>query len=81
MGRRSASWATRSPILDAGRWSQSDNNVGRLLRPFIESGELTIICECTPEGLAAARRMEPSFIDAFQRIDVDEPRRELAPRS
>jgi ATP-dependent Clp protease ATP-binding subunit ClpC len=60
-------------ILDAGRWSQSDNNLSRLLRPHMERGALTLICECTAEALAAARLQEPSFIDAFHRVDVSEP--------
>ena len=30
-------------IVDAGRWSRSDNNVSRYLRPYVESGEITIV--------------------------------------
>ena len=60
-------------IVDAGRWAKSDNNVARFLRPYVESGELSLICECTPEVLAAAHRSEPSFVDAFHRVDVPEP--------
>ena len=67
-------------IIDAGRWSKSDNNMARLLRPFLESGEISIVCECTPEGLARAQRDEPGFTDAFQRIDVPEADAELAAR-
>jgi hypothetical protein len=63
-------------IIDAGRWSKSDNNVSRYLRPYVESGEVTIVCEATPEQLAAALRLEPSFINAFHRVDVAEPTRE-----
>jgi ATP-dependent Clp protease ATP-binding subunit ClpA len=63
-------------IVDAGRWSKSDNNVSRYLRPFMESGELTVICECTTEQLAAVQRKEPSFVGAFHRIDIPEPSRE-----
>ena len=65
------------PILDAGRWSQSDNNVSRFLRPYMESGDISIICETTAEGLAAVRLKEPSFVEAFHRIDVPEPSLEL----
>ena len=54
-------------IVDAGRWSKSDNNVSRYLRPFMESGELTVMCECTTEQLAAVQRKEPSFVDTSQR--------------
>jgi ATP-dependent Clp protease ATP-binding subunit ClpA len=60
-------------ILDAGRWSESDNNLGRLLRPYVDAGELTLICECTSEEFGAARDREPSFVNAFQRVDFPEP--------
>jgi ATP-dependent Clp protease ATP-binding subunit ClpA len=61
------------PIIDAGRWSQSENNVSRFLRPYMESGDITILCESEPEQVAAAYKKEPSFIDAFHRIDIAEP--------
>ena len=60
-------------IVDAGRWSESENNVSRFLRPYLESGDITIICESDPDQLAAVHRKEPSFIDAFQRVDITEP--------
>jgi ATP-dependent Clp protease ATP-binding subunit ClpC len=65
-------------IIDAGRWSKSDNNVSRYLRPYVESGEVSLICECTPEVFAAAHKSEPSFMDAFHRVDVPEPNVEAA---
>jgi ATP-dependent Clp protease ATP-binding subunit ClpA len=63
-----------SAILDAGRWSESSNNLGRFLRTYVESGEISIICEATEEIVAAAHRQEPSFVDVFQRVDVPEPK-------
>ena len=60
-------------IVDAGRWSQSDNNLSRVLRTYVEQGELRLICEATSESLAAARKLEPSFVEAFHRVDVPEP--------
>jgi len=65
-------------IVDAGRWSGGDNNLGRFLRTYVESGELSLICECTPEVFAAAHKKEASFLDAFHRIDVPEPDVEAA---
>jgi ATP-dependent Clp protease ATP-binding subunit ClpA len=62
-----------SGIVDAGRWSESDNNLGRVLRPYMERGELRLICEATEEGVAAARKWESSFIEVFYRVDVPEP--------
>jgi ATP-dependent Clp protease ATP-binding subunit ClpA len=82
-GRLLVNYARRTPsifamgdpggILDAGRWSESDNNLGRQLRPYVDAGELTLICECTPEEFGAARNREPSFVNAFQRVDIPEP--------
>jgi ATP-dependent Clp protease ATP-binding subunit ClpA len=57
-------------IIGAGQSWQHDNNLSRMFRPYMETGELTLICECTEEALAAARKQEPSFINAFHRIDV-----------
>ncbi|MFN8501510.1 AAA family ATPase [Kouleothrix sp.] len=71
-GRQILYMADPNEILDAGRWSGSDNNMGRFLRPYIESGELTIICECAPEGFDAGVKVEPSFMHAFRRVDVGE---------
>jgi ATP-dependent Clp protease ATP-binding subunit ClpC len=59
-------------IVSAGRWSGSDNNMGRHLRPYIGSGEMTVICDCTVEQYEAVTRAEPSFLEAFHRIDVPE---------
>jgi ATP-dependent Clp protease ATP-binding subunit ClpC len=60
-------------VVGAGRSVGNDNNVGRALRPHIDEGEIRLICETTPDGLAAARKMEPGFVEAFHRIDVPEP--------
>jgi ATP-dependent Clp protease ATP-binding subunit ClpC len=65
-------------IVDAGRWSGSDNNLSRFLRPYVESGDVSLICECTQEQFAAVHKREPSFVDAFHRIDVTEPGLEAA---
>jgi ATP-dependent Clp protease ATP-binding subunit ClpC len=63
-------------VIDAGRWSGSDNNLARALRTYVEDGSLRLVCETGADGLAAARRLEPAFIDAFQRIEVPEPAEE-----
>ncbi|NET47441.1 MAG: ATP-dependent Clp protease ATP-binding subunit [Merismopedia sp. SIO2A8] len=60
-------------ILDAGRWSESDNNMGRFLRPYMESGDITLICECDRDQYEAALKQEPSFIHVMQRLDIPEP--------
>ena len=60
-------------VIDAGRWSKSDSGLARYLRPYVESGEITLICESTPDQLSAAQRQEPSFVAVFHRVDVEEP--------
>ncbi len=60
-------------IVDAGRWSESSNNLSRVLRPAIESGELSVICETTADALSAVTAKEPSFVEAFHRVDLQEP--------
>lgn len=67
-------------IIDAGRWSESSNNLSRVLRPAMETGELTLICECTPETLETVAKKEPSFVTAFHRVDLHEPPRDEAAR-
>jgi ATP-dependent Clp protease ATP-binding subunit ClpA len=67
-----------SGIVDAGRHSTSDNNLSRVLRPYVERGDLRLILEATEDGVTAARRWEPSFIELFYRVDVAEPEVEAA---
>ncbi|MFN3649154.1 MAG: AAA family ATPase [Armatimonadota bacterium] len=69
-GRQLLYMGDPNEILGAGRFSGSDNNLGRYLRPYMESGEVTLICECSPEAYASELRREPSFIQSFRRIDV-----------
>ncbi len=63
-------------ILSAGRWSKSDHNVARALRPAVEAGDVVLVVECTPEAYEACVEREPSFMHALRRIDVPEPRPE-----
>ena len=72
------------PILDAGRWSQSDNNVSRFLRPYMESGDISIICETHRRGArrgaadrsrASSRRSTASTCPSRPRARGAHPRR------
>ncbi|MBM3458335.1 MAG: PCRF domain-containing protein, partial [Armatimonadetes bacterium] len=69
-GRQIVYMGDPTEILDAGRWSESDNNMGRFLRPYLENGELVLILEASPETAAAESRREPSFFQAFRRLEV-----------
>lgn len=57
-------------LLEIGRWSKSDNNVGQALRPHIASGEVVIIGESTPDRLQMGERIGASFMNLFRKIDV-----------
>ena len=60
-------------IVDAGKWSGSDNNLARFLRTYVEAGDISVVCETTEDALAAVSDKEPSFANAFHRVDVAEP--------
>ncbi|MGK7889327.1 MAG: AAA family ATPase, partial [Leptolyngbyaceae cyanobacterium] len=72
-GRQILLMGNPNGILDAGRWSESDNNMGRFLRPYMESGAITVICECSSDEYDAAEKLEPSFARAMQRLDLPQP--------
>ncbi|MEB3231409.1 MAG: AAA family ATPase [Leptolyngbyaceae bacterium] len=72
-GRQILLMGSPNGILDAGRWSESDNNMGRFLRPYMESGAITVICECSSDEYDVAEKLEPSFMRAMQRLDLLEP--------
>lgn len=60
-------------VISSGRSEKSEHNMSRALRPALERGDVTVICECTPEAYEMAKKLEPSFVRAFQRVDVEEP--------
>ena len=61
-------------IIDAGRWSGSDNNLGRVLQTVRRERRAEPDLRVHARGALRGRAVdEPSFIDAFQRIDVPEP--------
>lgn len=57
-------------LLEVGRWSKSDANVGMALKPHIASGEVTVIGEAAPQRLAMGETIGPSFINLFRRLDI-----------
>lgn len=60
-------------IIDAGQSAQSTNNMSRFLRPYIDRGDITVICETTPDEYQASALAEPSFMNALRRIDLEPP--------
>jgi len=60
-------------LLQTGQCEGSDVGIGEFLRPAIARGELLAIAECTPEEFSVMERMHPATLDAFVRVDVQEP--------
>lgn len=57
-------------LLEIGRWSKSDNNVGQALRPYVASGEVIIMGEATPDRMHLGERLGAAFINLFRQLDV-----------
>ena len=57
-------------LLEVGRWSKSDANVGQALRPHLASGEVTILGESLPERATMGDNLGPSFMNVFRRVEV-----------
>ena len=60
-------------LLQVGQSEGNDVGVGEFLRPAIARGELLAISECTPEELTLIERMSPGMLEAFVRMDIQEP--------
>ena len=56
---------------DAGRWSKSDENMADFLKPYIQTGDVVVIGESTPERLRYTERLTPSFLAQFRTQKVD----------
>jgi ATP-dependent Clp protease ATP-binding subunit ClpC len=58
-------------LLEAGRWSKSDTNIGMALKPHIASGHMVIIGECSPERLLMGQNLGSGLINLFKIVRVD----------
>ncbi len=45
-------------------------NVAQFLLPYIQSGEVTVVVESTPDGLILAEQLSSNFVHAFRRVPV-----------
>jgi ATP-dependent Clp protease ATP-binding subunit ClpC len=59
-------------MIGAGKTSKSDESIGSFLGPFVESGELTLIGECTPELYRSGVERYPPFAKLFHLLRLDE---------
>ncbi|MDQ7826071.1 MAG: AAA family ATPase [Candidatus Eremiobacteraeota bacterium] len=60
-------------LLEAGRWSKSDENIGHFLKNYLADGTVVIIGETTPGRLSIGERYDPSFFSLFRIITMAEP--------
>ncbi|MBX3063001.1 MAG: AAA family ATPase [Anaerolineae bacterium] len=58
-------------LLEVGRWSKSDSNIGMALRPYVAAGEVIIIGESSPERLTMGMNTGSSFMNLFRVFNVD----------
>ncbi len=57
----------------AGQTSQSDLNVARVIKPFVERRDVRLVAEITPEALRVLREMDRGMADLFHVLPVEEP--------
>ena len=57
-------------LSEAGRHSKGDDNMADFLKPHIQSGDVVVIGETTPERLRHAEQLTPGFLAQFRTLEV-----------
>jgi ATP-dependent Clp protease ATP-binding subunit ClpC len=57
-------------VVDAGRHEQSENNAAEMLKPYIQSGDVVLVGESTPERWRYAEQRHAGFVSQFQVLPV-----------
>jgi ATP-dependent Clp protease ATP-binding subunit ClpC len=57
-------------LAEAGRWSKSDDNMADFLKPFVQSGDVVIIGETSPERLRRAEQLTPGFVAQLRTLEI-----------
>ncbi len=60
-------------LADAGRWAKSDENMAQFLKPYLQSGDVVVVGESTPERLRYTDRLTPGFVSQFRSVPVEPP--------
>ena len=60
-------------LAEVGKSLSVQQGVADFLRPHIAKGKLAVICECTPEQWSILEKNHASLLNAFTRIDIEEP--------
>jgi ATP-dependent Clp protease ATP-binding subunit ClpC len=64
-------------LVEVGQSSHNQQGLAEVLRPWIAAGDIQVVCEATPEDLAALEVSHPALIAAFEIIHL----RETAPEA
>lgn len=57
-------------LSESGRHSKSDDNMADFLKPYIQSGDVVLIGETTPERLRRAEQLVPGFVAQFRTLEI-----------
>ena len=60
-------------LMEVGKSIRNEIGMASFLRPYLQRGELQIIAECTSEEIPIIEREDAHLLQAFQRIDIEEP--------
>lgn len=58
-------------LAEAGRHSKGDDNIADFLKPFMQTGDVILVGETSPERLRRLEQLSPGFVVQFRRIDVE----------
>ncbi len=59
-------------LVEVGQSSHNEQGLADVLRPWIAAAEIQVLCEATPEDLAALEVSHPSLVAAFEVIHLHE---------
>jgi ATP-dependent Clp protease ATP-binding subunit ClpA len=60
-------------LMEVGKSVHQAQGIASFLRRYLSRGDLLAIAECTPEQIPIIERQEPGLLQAFARLDIDEP--------
>jgi len=60
-------------MFEVGQYEGNDLSIGEFLQPFLARGEVQVIAECTDREYSAIALKNPSYLSAFQQLQLEEP--------
>jgi ATP-dependent Clp protease ATP-binding subunit ClpA/protein subunit release factor B len=59
-------------LLEAGRWSKSDDNMAQFLKPYLADGTVSLIGETSVERYRVGENIDPGFLGHFRTLTIKE---------